>query len=84
LSTFSTYENAVWQPTAASYLGRLPKARILEAVSEGVSPSAAENLASLKRDTLIQRAEEPRRLGLASRPAPPVKPEEAGTQTLAA
>ena len=38
-----------WQPTAESYLGRVSKARILAAVAEGVSPQAAENLASSKR-----------------------------------
>jgi ParB family transcriptional regulator, chromosome partitioning protein len=47
-----------WQPTAASYLGRIPKARILEAVSEGVSREAAENLAKLKKDALVSLAEE--------------------------
>jgi ParB family chromosome partitioning protein len=30
-----------WQPTAQSYLGRVSKKRILEAVAEGVSPEAA-------------------------------------------
>jgi ParB family chromosome partitioning protein len=47
-----------WRPTAASYLGRVSKARILEAVSEGVSPEAAENLAKLKKDALVAHAEE--------------------------
>ena len=49
---------AWWQPTAASYLGRVPKARILEAVTEGVSREAAENLAKLKKDALAAQAEE--------------------------
>jgi ParB family chromosome partitioning protein len=47
-----------WQPTGAAYLARVPKARILEAVAEGVSPSAAENLAKLKKDGLVKLAEE--------------------------
>lgn len=47
-----------WQPTAASYLGRISKARILEAVTEACSKEAAENLAKLKKDALAARAEE--------------------------
>lgn len=47
-----------WKPTKASYLGRVSKALILDAVKEGVSPSAAENLAGLKKDALVARAEE--------------------------
>jgi len=47
-----------WVPTAASYLGRVTKARILEAVREGVSPEAADNLANLKKDALAAQAEE--------------------------
>lgn len=47
-----------WKPTKASYLGRVSKALILDAVREGVSPSAAENLAGLKKDALVARAEE--------------------------
>jgi ParB family chromosome partitioning protein len=49
---------AWWQPTRASYLGRVSKARVLEAVAEGVSSSAAENLAKLKKDALVKLAEE--------------------------
>lgn len=47
-----------WQPTAASYFGRISKARILEAVTEACSKGAAENLAKLKKDALTVRAEE--------------------------
>jgi ParB family transcriptional regulator, chromosome partitioning protein len=47
-----------WKPTAASYLGRVSKARTLDAVREGVSPEAAENLAKLKKDALVALAEE--------------------------
>lgn len=47
-----------WQPTGASYLGRVPKAKVLEAVSEGVTKGAAENLAKLKKEALVTHAEE--------------------------
>ncbi|HWB50486.1 MAG TPA: ParB/RepB/Spo0J family partition protein [Stellaceae bacterium] len=50
-----------WQPTAESYLRHVPKARILEAVKEGVTTEAAENLAKLKKDALTAEAE--KRLG---------------------
>jgi len=47
-----------WQPTAANYLGRVSKALILEAVTDGVSPNAATNLASLKKSDMAATAEE--------------------------
>jgi hypothetical protein len=47
-----------WQTTRQSYLGRVPKARILEAVAEGVSPAEAKKLTNLKKDDLVARAEE--------------------------
>jgi ParB family chromosome partitioning protein len=47
-----------WQPTGASYLSRVPKAKVLEAVSEGVTKAAAENLAKLKKEALVTHAEE--------------------------
>ncbi len=47
-----------WQPTGAAYLAHVPKARILEAVREGVNASAAENLAKLKKDALVSHAEQ--------------------------
>jgi ParB family chromosome partitioning protein len=47
-----------WKPTRDSYLGRVSKKLILEAVTEGVSAQAAENLAGLKKDLLIERAEQ--------------------------
>jgi ParB family chromosome partitioning protein len=47
-----------WLPTGQNYLSRVSKARILEAVAEGVSASAAENLAKLKKDALVKLAEE--------------------------
>jgi len=47
-----------WEPTGASYLSRVSKAKVLEAVSEGVTKGAAENLAKLKKDSLVTHAEE--------------------------
>jgi ParB family chromosome partitioning protein len=34
-----------WQPTATGYFGRVSKERIVEAVREGVSGQAADNIA---------------------------------------
>jgi ParB family chromosome partitioning protein len=48
----------VWTPTAANYLGRVSKERILEAVREGVSKEAAENLASMKKHAMAEAAEQ--------------------------
>jgi len=48
---------AYWQPTVASYLGRVGKAQILEAVAEGVSQSTAEALAHLKKTVMAEAAE---------------------------
>jgi ParB family chromosome partitioning protein len=45
-----------WSPTKDNYLGKVPKVLILEAVSEGVSRQAADNLVSLKKDRLIESA----------------------------
>ena len=47
---------ANWQPTVANYLGRVSKERILEAVREGVSKEAAENLSSLKKQAMAELA----------------------------
>jgi ParB family chromosome partitioning protein len=49
---------SVWTPTAANYLGRVSKDRILEAVREGVSKEAAENLASMKKQAMAEAAEQ--------------------------
>jgi ParB family chromosome partitioning protein len=46
-----------WLPSVAAYLGRVTKARILEAVREAVSPEAAERLAGLKKAEMAQAAE---------------------------
>jgi ParB family chromosome partitioning protein len=49
---------AYWTPTTASYLGRVTKARIAEAVSEGVSPEAAERIKPLKKGEMADQAEQ--------------------------
>lgn len=46
-----------WAPTKESYLGSVSKSTILEAVREGVSQDAAENLAGLKKAALVEEAE---------------------------
>lgn len=47
-----------WRPTRLGYLGRVSKARLLAAVSEAVSPQAAENIAHMKKEAMAVRAEE--------------------------
>jgi ParB family chromosome partitioning protein len=47
-----------WEPSADRYLGRVPKALVLEAVAEGVSPQVSQSLASLKKNILVLRAQE--------------------------
>jgi ParB family transcriptional regulator, chromosome partitioning protein len=49
---------SVWTPTTANYLGRVSKERILEAVREGVSKEAAENLATMKKQAMAEAAEQ--------------------------
>ena len=48
---------AYWQPTAASYFGRVSKERIAHAVREGVSAQAAENIARMKKPAMAEAAE---------------------------
>ncbi|WP_410051362.1 hypothetical protein [Bradyrhizobium sp. SZCCHNR2032] len=43
--------------TARSYLGRVTKARILDAVREGGSTEAAEQIADMKKDDMAEAAE---------------------------
>ena len=45
-----------WQPTVAGYLGRVPKTLILEAVTEGKGTAAADNIATLKKEEMADRA----------------------------
>ncbi|MGY3591476.1 ParB family chromosome partitioning protein [Bradyrhizobium sp. USDA 4341] len=47
-----------WRPTVRSYLGRVTKAGILEAVREGVGGEAAERLSAMKKADMAQAAEQ--------------------------
>ncbi|MCS3898527.1 ParB family chromosome partitioning protein [Bradyrhizobium japonicum USDA 38] len=47
-----------WRPTVQSYLGRITKARILEAVREGVSEGAADRLSGMKKTEMAIAAEQ--------------------------
>jgi ParB family chromosome partitioning protein len=47
-----------WQPTAAGYFGRVSKQQTLDAVAEGVTREAADNLVKLKKDELAKKAEQ--------------------------
>jgi len=50
---------AWWEPTKERYLGRVPRRLVLEAVAEGVSLSAAENLGTIKaKAELVDHAAE--------------------------
>ena len=46
-----------WRPTADNYLGRVTKARILEAVREGKGEMAAQLIDHLKKDDMAREAE---------------------------
>jgi ParB family chromosome partitioning protein len=47
-----------WQATGESYLGRVSKNAILEAVAEGASKEAADNIAKLKKPAMVEAAEQ--------------------------
>lgn len=47
-----------WTPTVDSYLGRVTKTHIIEAVSEGVSQDAARRIADMKKPDMAQTAEQ--------------------------
>jgi ParB family chromosome partitioning protein len=49
--------SAYWSATVASYLGRVTKARIGEAVAEAVSPEAAARIEGLKKPEMASEAE---------------------------
>lgn len=49
---------AWWAPTRDTYLGRVAKAQILDAVREAVSLQAAENIAGMKKEPMALRAQE--------------------------
>lgn len=46
-----------WTPTVASYLGRVTKAKIAEAVREAVSAEAAERIGGMKKPDMAAEAE---------------------------
>jgi len=48
---------AYWQPTAASYFGKVSKERIVQAVREAASDQAAQNIARLKKQAMAEAAE---------------------------
>ena len=49
---------AGWSPTADSYLARVTKARILEAVREAKGDEAADRIAGFKKPAMVEAAEE--------------------------
>jgi ParB family chromosome partitioning protein len=46
-----------WRPTVQTYLGRITKARILEAVREAVGDEAADQMAHMKKQGMAEAAE---------------------------
>jgi ParB family transcriptional regulator, chromosome partitioning protein len=48
---------AYWQPTASSYFGRVSKERIVEAVRDGASVQAADNIVRMKKQAMAEAAE---------------------------
>ena len=48
---------AWWEATRESYLARVPKTRILEAVRDGVSEKDAESIDGLKKEAMAEQAE---------------------------
>jgi ParB family chromosome partitioning protein len=49
--------DAGWRPTVATYLGRVTKARILEAVREAKGEQAAQLIENLKKADMAREAE---------------------------
>jgi ParB family transcriptional regulator, chromosome partitioning protein len=47
-----------WRPTVRTYLGRITKARILEAVREAIGDEAAIRLAVMKKQDMADAAEQ--------------------------
>ncbi len=47
-----------WTPTVDGYFCAVPNAKVLEAVSEAVSPEAARKLDGLKKDALVAQAKQ--------------------------
>ncbi len=84
--------DAGWIPTVDSYLGRVPKRRILDAVREGAGERAAQLIDHLKKGDMAKEAErllqgsgwlpEPLRLADAGEPVIAADPSEAETDAL--
>ena len=55
--TVSLDMSGYWTATVGSYLGRVTKARIGEAVREAVSPEAAERISGMKKPDMASEAE---------------------------
>jgi ParB family chromosome partitioning protein len=49
--------SGTWSATAASYFSRVPKARVLEAVTEAVNADEAGRIAGLKKGDMAEAAE---------------------------
>jgi ParB family chromosome partitioning protein len=49
---------AGWSPTVDNYLGRLTKARILQAVREATGETASQLIEQLKKGEMAERAQE--------------------------
>jgi ParB family chromosome partitioning protein len=47
-----------WRPTVRTYLGRITKARILDAVREAVGDEAADRMADMKKQGMAEAAEQ--------------------------
>jgi ParB family chromosome partitioning protein len=56
--TLSLDMTGYWRPTVRTYLGRITKARILEAVREAVSEEAADQMANMKKQAMAEAAEQ--------------------------
>ena len=56
--TLSLNMTGYWRPTVRTYLGRITKARILEAVREAVSDEAADQMANVKKQAMAEAAEQ--------------------------
>src|SRR5437899_13015532 len=71
-----------WRPTVRSYLGRVTKSNILEAVCEAVSGEVPERMADMKKVDMAEAAEQllaatdwlPSLLRSASRESNPMRP----------
>lgn len=82
---------AYWSATASSYLGRVTKAKISEAVAEGVSVEAAARIADLKKAEMVDSAEQllagrgwlPKTLRRAGQTFEPIVAEQEGAEVAA-